>query len=73
MTVNNREKSAIPSSLTPGEFARHMQMLNLDDIPAHKRKIAIIDHMMRVAASNVTDPLAAAELSQAWLSRKAKR
>lgn len=73
MTVNNREKNAIPSSLTPEQFGQHMNMLNLDDIPPERRKMAIIDHMMRVAAGNITDPMAAAELSQAWLSRKAKR
>ena len=73
MNVKNNEAAAIPSDLTPEQFAQRINMLNLDDIPPERRKMAIIDHMMRVAAEGITDPMAAAELSQAWLSRKAKR
>ena len=73
MTVRNREKEAIPSNLTPEEFAKRMNMLNLDDIPPEKRKMAIIDHMMRVACEGITDPMAAREVAQAWVARMAKR
>ena len=48
MSVYNREKNRIDSNLTLEQFAEYMKQLNRDDIPLENRKMATIDHMMRI-------------------------
>lgn len=67
MTVINREREALTSSMTAKQFGQAMAQLDLSSIPPAKRKAALMDHLMRIQVSTIHDRAKAAEIE---LSRK---
>ena len=65
MSVINRQKDALASSMTLDSFGKAMTELDLRSIPFEHRKAAIIDHMMRIAIGTVYDRDAAVEIASA--------
>ena len=73
MSVYNREKNRINSNLTLEQFAEYMKQLNRDDIPLENRKMATIDHMMRIIAGSVSDPDTRNDIISSILVRQRER
>lgn len=65
MKVINRQKEAIPAALSLQEFGKAMAQLDLSGIPKDKRPAAIADHLGRIMAETVTDPVAKRRLIDA--------
>lgn len=62
MKITNRQRSALPSSLTPEQLGQAMSQLDLSAIPPHKRHQAVMDHFMRVMADSIHDQQSAHEI-----------
>jgi len=69
MTVSNPEKDALASSINLNDLGKAMSQLDTSDIPAHNRKSAIFDHLMRVMSDTVVDGSAADKIRQARIGR----
>lgn len=62
MSVINRKKDSIPSSMTPAELGKAMAALDLSSVPPHKRQQAVMDHFFRIMADKIHDRSIAAEI-----------
>lgn len=65
MSVLNREREALLSSLTTTQFAKAMAQLDLSAVAPENRKAAVMDHLMTIVASSIHDRDRAAELRAA--------
>jgi len=69
MKIRNNEADRLNSTITLPQFADAMKALDLSSVPQEKRAKAIMDHLMLVMASTVTDRSKAAEIIGARLLR----
>lgn len=70
MTVINRERDRLASSLTAEQFAKAMAQLDLSLVPPERRKCAIMDHLMRIQAATIHNRDAAALIDFARRERR---
>ncbi len=73
MQIFNRQKSALPSSMSPVELARAMSQLDLASIPPAKRSAALMDHLARIMVAKIHDRDTASNLATALLIRKSRQ
>lgn len=62
MIVTNRQGQALPAKINLNEFGQAMSQLNLSSVPPHMRQRAVMDHLMMVMASTITDRSKANEI-----------
>jgi len=62
MKIKNQEADALESNMTLAEFGNAMRQINFDGVPAHKRPAAIMDHLMKIMATAITDKEKAQEI-----------
>ena len=55
MSIINKEKDAIPSKITPQQFAKALASVDLKAIPKHKRKAALADAIITIMIETITD------------------
>lgn len=55
--VNIQHDTQIKTNMSLNEFAHGMHQLDLSNIPIEKRKLAVIRHLTRMAASEATDAI----------------
>lgn len=69
MLIKNAQKDALTTDMTLDEFAAAMKALDLESIPAHKRRRAIMDHLAGIMIEEIHDRSAAIELAAARVMR----
>ena len=55
MKINNKQADALESNMTTEELGQAMNQLDLSSVPPHKRKSAVMDHLMRIMAQSILD------------------
>jgi hypothetical protein len=61
--IINRQKDALPCSISTHQLGQAMSQLDLSSVPPEKRKAALMDHFMRIAAASIHDRDKAAEIA----------
>ena len=69
MQVKNRQKEAIPATITVEELGKAMAQLDLRHVPMHKRRDAIMEHLGRIASETAALPSDRQKLMSARLLR----
>lgn len=69
MRVRNRQKEAIPATITAEELGKAMAQLDLSHVPMHKRRDAIMEHLGRIASETAALPSDRQKLMSARLLR----
>ena len=69
MNVRNRQKDAIPATITVEQLGKAMAQLDLSNIPEHKRYEAIMEHLGRIASETAARPSDRQKLMTARLLR----
>lgn len=59
----------IPAKISLQELGQAMAQLDLSSVPPHKRKRALMDHLMRIQEDTVTDKTLATQIA---ISRRLK-
>ena len=62
MKITNKQADALESNLTTTEFGKAMSELDLESIPEHKRKKAVMDRLMQIMAKSIKDKFKAQEI-----------
>jgi hypothetical protein len=69
MKINNKQADALESNMTTEELGQAMNQLDLSSVPPHKRKSAVMDHLMRIMAQSILDKEKANEIHVSRLLR----